>query len=304
MKATLKMGFANVKYMSGGGAVAAMQAGDYVFGKYNTTKSDIVGFDHFFRANGTRFDLHVPCKVWAAFMAIDWNANEQPTDPPPAPGPIFGQVKDDFELYKLSRPTRNMGRTRRGWGSDKYVRGLPMVQPYNGVEPSLLDNQMIEFILRFQPPMGIENKLSNLAGLFDPDRAFNNFQSFDFHVENGIIVNKLTTKYYPVFCGRAKIKLFSRTPVRFKGVMSYPFEIINTDLPYSHFNPTDHPWLFFSPLNSVREPIFNPKGKWIGMYIENLVEPFHWFNGDTRLPIHGRGTNVAYISANLVKLLN
>lgn len=216
---------------------------------------------------------------------------------------IFAIVKDDVEIDGVSRPTRTLGLKKRGWGTSRYVRGLPMVRPYNGVEHSYLDNKMTQFILSHQPFMSVENQRSNMSGLFHPDRAFNNFQAVHFAIENGIVVNKLVTKYYPVLTGRAKLKLLSRVPFRFKGTMSFPFEIIDTSKDYSHFSPQTHPWLFFTPYNSCRAPIFKPNGNWTGRYVENIVEPFHWFESSCVLPIHGRGSNVAYIPANWVRIL-
>ncbi len=84
--------FTNIKPMAGGAAIMGLQPGDWAFGDLSTTGSDLINFDHFYRANGARVELDQMCKATAANLTIT-NESEGTTPPPdptpdPTPDPI------------------------------------------------------------------------------------------------------------------------------------------------------------------------------------------------------------------------
>jgi hypothetical protein len=91
MKGVLRQGTNNVK--SGSTIVAQMMAGDWVFGDLSTTGSDLIGFDHFYRANSSRFNVPAGSKVTVANMTI---TQENETTPEPQP-----EVEEYIEHVKI-----------------------------------------------------------------------------------------------------------------------------------------------------------------------------------------------------------
>lgn len=87
MKGTIIKNFSNIKTMDGSPAPGlAMQIGDYAFGDVSSTGSDLINFDHFYRAGGQRIELGKPCKATASNMSI---TNEtETTTPPPVVDPV------------------------------------------------------------------------------------------------------------------------------------------------------------------------------------------------------------------------
>ncbi len=86
-KGTIFKEYANVKTMDGSPASGLrMEVGDYAFGDVSPTKTDLINFDHFYRANGTLVNLGKPSKATAANMNIT-NESETPTPPDPNPEP-------------------------------------------------------------------------------------------------------------------------------------------------------------------------------------------------------------------------
>ena len=75
---------ANVKPMDGSPQIATMQAGEYVFGELSVAQTDLINFDHYYRANDQRVDLSKPCKVSVANMTVTEGTEPGP-DPEPPP---------------------------------------------------------------------------------------------------------------------------------------------------------------------------------------------------------------------------
>lgn len=77
----------NIKTMvSGVQTGIAMKGGDYVYGTLSPTGSDIINFDHFYRADGSMVSLlqfGQLCKVTTASMVL--SSEVEPTPPPPPP---------------------------------------------------------------------------------------------------------------------------------------------------------------------------------------------------------------------------
>lgn len=85
MKGTQKQGLSsNVKPMAGGVAIAQLKSGDYVYGDVSSTGSDLINFTHFYRADGTLFELGTPCKVTVTNLVM---VNEAEPGTPPVPDP-------------------------------------------------------------------------------------------------------------------------------------------------------------------------------------------------------------------------
>jgi len=92
----LKSGWANIKAMDGSIIpTTTMQPGDYVFGDWSVTKSDIINFTHFYRADGTLVPL-IEGKLFKVSVSFSnmtiTNETEQQT-PPPSPAPDPAGVK-------------------------------------------------------------------------------------------------------------------------------------------------------------------------------------------------------------------
>jgi len=86
MKATAKSGTTNnIKPMAGGGAIATLTGGQYVFGDLSTQGTDIINFDHYYTASGVRIELGRPCKVYIGTNLILTNETETTTPPDPEP---------------------------------------------------------------------------------------------------------------------------------------------------------------------------------------------------------------------------
>jgi len=82
MKAKAKDGtINNIKPMAGGGAIATLTGGQYVFGDLSSQATDIINFDHYYTATGVRVELGKPCKIYIGNNLILTNETE-PTDPP------------------------------------------------------------------------------------------------------------------------------------------------------------------------------------------------------------------------------
>lgn len=86
MKGTAKSGtVSNIKPMQGGGAIASLSNGQYVFGDLSAVGTDIINFSHYYREDGTKVLLPVPCKVTTANLILE--DVEENTDPIPDPEP-------------------------------------------------------------------------------------------------------------------------------------------------------------------------------------------------------------------------
>lgn len=84
MKAKAKEGTStNIKPMAGGGAIATLTGGQYVFGDLSSQATDIINFSHYYTATGVRIELGKPCKVYIGSNLIVTNETESttPTDP-------------------------------------------------------------------------------------------------------------------------------------------------------------------------------------------------------------------------------
>lgn len=88
MKATAKEGtISNIKPMAGGGAIATLTGGQYVFGDLSSQGTDIINFSHYYTATGVKVELGKPCKVYIGTNLIITNETEPTTPPDPNPDP-------------------------------------------------------------------------------------------------------------------------------------------------------------------------------------------------------------------------
>ena len=86
MKGTAKQ-ITNIKPMAGGVTIAQLQIGDYAFGDVGAT--DLMNFNHFYRASGLRVELGAPCKAWlgSGTTAMKLENIAEPNVPPVEPPP-------------------------------------------------------------------------------------------------------------------------------------------------------------------------------------------------------------------------
>lgn len=93
MKGTAKNGtVSNIKPMEGGGAIASLLGGQYVFGDLSSLQTDLINFNHYYKADGTKVLLPKPCKVTTANLILEDipEGTPDPTpDPDPEPTPAF-----------------------------------------------------------------------------------------------------------------------------------------------------------------------------------------------------------------------
>ena len=96
----------NIKPMAGGGAIATLSGGQYVFGDLSSQATDIINFSHFYTASGVKIELGKPCKVYIGTNLILTNETETttPPDPDPDPAPTFP------EYFILTDPAGNTQR--------------------------------------------------------------------------------------------------------------------------------------------------------------------------------------------------
>lgn len=69
MKGTAK-GTVNIKNSLTGAIVHVMSVGEYLYGDYSTTKSDLIGFSHYYNASGEKIELGATCKASVANLTV------------------------------------------------------------------------------------------------------------------------------------------------------------------------------------------------------------------------------------------
>lgn len=79
----------NIKPMAGGGAIATLYGGQYVYGDLSSAGTDLIDFVHYYKADGTRVSLGQLCKVTVGNLVLtDENEPNMPIpDPEPEPEP-------------------------------------------------------------------------------------------------------------------------------------------------------------------------------------------------------------------------
>jgi hypothetical protein len=85
----------NVKPMAGGVTNYQLQVGDYVYGAVGTT--DLMGFTHLYRKNGTIQELGTPHKAWSGGLTLT-NETEPATPPPVDPPPPLPTADVDVRV--------------------------------------------------------------------------------------------------------------------------------------------------------------------------------------------------------------
>ena len=97
----------NIKRMDNSVILASLKGGDSVYGTLSSQKTDIINFDHFYRADGARWELGAMCKVTVSNLTLNEEAEPGTPPPPPPPPPqnlpFYATVfieKDDGTLLK------------------------------------------------------------------------------------------------------------------------------------------------------------------------------------------------------------
>lgn len=206
----------------------------------------------------------------------------------------YAFVLHDYDLIKLSRPSRNRAPRR--------IKGLPetvSLKDKTGFVKLTPDIQWAWFRwneLLNQNPLQNQNDFRSLTA---SDRAFTNRFGSDKCACYPCNANldKEPMRYFPLLCGGAYIKIVGGL-----GTKLLAFETMSSTEDLSVYHPLSHPHLFFRATNSIREEIWK-NGKWTGKYIENKVISFHQFQYQAIVPILARGAKVNYVEAAKVRLL-
>ena len=82
MKATAKTA-TNLKPMAGGGAIATLPVGGWIYGDKGAT--DIINFTHWYRPTGQKMELGAPCKAFIGTNLVLSDEAEPGTQPDPPP---------------------------------------------------------------------------------------------------------------------------------------------------------------------------------------------------------------------------
>jgi len=88
MKAIAKQNTSsNIKPMDGSPQLGVLTGGQYVYGDLSLTGTDIINFEHYYKADGTKVPLGKKCKVFIGNNLVVTNEVEPTPDPTPDPTP-------------------------------------------------------------------------------------------------------------------------------------------------------------------------------------------------------------------------
>lgn len=229
-------------------------------------------------------------------------------DPPPPPPPIttgLARVKTSYEQTGKSRLTMNGANYKQGQRA-----GLP--DTWQIVGRTTAENDFVRLRSNLQYLWYDECK--KRAPLIDVDANFNSltkgdkFQTNRFgsdtcHVyPTGKNEDKEDMRYFTLVTAEAILEI-AGLPAFFARTWHTPFWCIDASKPVSSFTPDKYPYRWYVPYNSIRNPIKDVNGNWIGIYDESIVEPFGQFNGRAIVPIYMPNTNVAWIDSSYLDLL-
>ncbi len=206
-------------------------------------------------------------------------------------------VKNRF----ASRPSRN--------GSPERTRGLPAtartvvggasykdLETVDFIEP--LQTYMFDLCRQASPNYALSEAKKDFASAFWGGRALCDFAGADSRADyiNGKNIGKGYIILKPMLFGG---NLFAYDKIEgVPGVgLCYRVQAINVKrvkydprnpepfMDYLRsFHPSTHPWLFFTPTNSIREPILNQQGLRTG-WVEYICEPWHQFQFRMVMPL-------------------
>ena len=273
----------------------------------NNTKTGRV-----FPAN-TQFVFNIKQGTWYQLMDMTWlNAGGQnqyitfisSNTPPPVPPPVGAQYAvtlHDYEIRALSRPTYN--------GAVRAVHGLPETVKVNDKFGFVLLTKPLQFAwydwCRFRTTQNDTNNKTSFRSLTTDGRAFTNRYGSTTcaNYVTGDNLDAEPMRLFPLLCGGAYIKIVGGV-----GTAELTFETMSSTEDVTQYNPTTHPYLFYSAVNSVRSEIWvdnvnGTKQVWNGKWDEHQAIPFHQFDYKAIVPIIAKGSKTQKIDASLVRLL-
>jgi len=105
MKGLARAGtISNVKNLTTIAILAQMKSGDSVYGSLSVQGTDLLNFDHFYRADGSRWDLGAMCKVTVSNLTLSNDPEPGPT-PVPVPVPTPTPISIDHIIVYMSDGT-------------------------------------------------------------------------------------------------------------------------------------------------------------------------------------------------------
>ena len=233
---------------------------------------------------------------------------EQPADTLPA-GRTFGYLLHDFDLYQLSRPSRNE--------AARHVSGLP--ETIKAVQPEFMrltrewqwywvDLFSLSLFNRLYDRLdAVEKEEIRLAfkGVTRGDRAFTNRRGWDRGYAD--YVNRVNLRAGPmaqetITCGGNVVELLSGV-MRVGGKDVYQVATLDGNQPPPDPLVVNHkttPWLIFKATISRRENYNPDTNRWLR---EDIVIPFDQLRTrDVPIPFMGP-SNSNYIEAERVRVL-
>jgi len=211
----------------------------------------------------------------------------------------YDQVWEHGEWH-VSRPTRN-GTARENQFNLAWNRyGLPATARFLDDTQVVLTEDLQRWIHNMcwsRCEITEAQAKKDFASLFANDRAFSNKEGSGSHADfiNWKHLDMSPIEMQPMSCSGNTHKLTGHSKL-IAGEYCWEIEAIDWTKDYKRYTPETHPHLFFQPVNSVREEIWNKPsgGQWTGKYREDIADPFPQYAGQSILPVFGLGS-VAYI---------
>jgi len=224
---------------------------------------------------------------------------------------LLGIIRSTYKHYGKSRPSLN---NAKGWDKgENFIRGLPDTWQFSGATTS--ENGHVVLTPELQYMWYNECiKLWPSHSKDDYNKSFNSMTTNDRWTTNGYGSNTCAVyptnknisnepmRYFTLLTGNAVIEILGNSKYIY-GKLMWPFRAINSEKPINNISYETHPFLFYKPMNSTRDPIMNDSGKWTGKYIEDGYERFPQFGGKSITPIFMPNTDVAWIDVNYVEIL-
>lgn len=246
-------------------------------------------------------------------MSLHVSVRITPVQPTPEnrlpAGRKFGYLLHDYELYGLSRPSRNRA-PRSAQGLPETVKALdpvfmPLTRAWQKYWVDLFS--LSRFDRLYDGLDSAEKSMINQAfkSVTKGNRAFTNRRGWDNGFAdyiNGVNVDAPPMEQETINCGGNVVELLSDI-VRIGGKDAYQVATLDGNQPPPDPREVNHettPWLVFKAVISRREG-FDPRtGKWAR---EDLAIPFDQLQGhDVPIPFMGGGTS-NYIEAERVRVL-
>ena len=264
-----------------------------------------------FKVTAWTDDIYVASEIWFCVLGgwvgtndvsyIDHGA----VDPPPPATKGLARVKTSFEQTGKSRLSMKDAHYKQGQRA-----GLP--DTWQIVGRTTAENNFVKLTSELQYLWYDECK--KRAPLIDVDANFNSITKGDKFITNYFgsdtcrvypthkNEDKEDMRYFTLVTGNAVVEIAGSKKF-FARAWYTPFWCIDASKPVSEFTPDKYPYRWYTPTNSVRNPIKDVNGNWLGIYDESIVEPFGQFNNRVVVPIFMPNTDVAWIASSYLEFL-